>query len=182
MDGVLVTCSSIGQCADRAHPQFAVPVLRVDRPMAAQAVELASARGARHRVGVLATLTSTLGPTQRLLAEQKGRAGAAVSIRASLVRGAAGCRLAGDLAGHDERVRAAVAAQRGSVDVVVLAQASMAQALQIEDEGLRHRRVGVGDAERPAVPVLSSPSSGFAAAVATARSHRAGASGGDRRP
>ena len=184
LDGVLVTCSSIGQCADRAHPQFAVPVLRVDRPMAVQAIELAAARGARHRVGVLATLTSTLGPTQRLLAEQKGRAGAAVSIRASLVRGAAECRAAGDLAGHDERVRAAVAAQRGSVDVVVLAQASMAQALPTDEGGPSRRGVGVGAAERSPVPVpvLSSPSSGFAAAVATARTHRAGGRHDDRRP
>lgn len=192
MDGVLVTCSSIGQCADRAHPQFDVPVLRVDRPMAARAVELASVRGARHCVSVLATLTSTLGPTQRLLAEQKGRVGAPVSIRASVVRGAAERRLAGDVTGHDERVRAAVAAQRGSVDVVVLAQASMAQALisedegRAEDEGSAEHEGGTDDegsaesAQRP-VPVLSSPASGLAAALAAARAHRAGALERDRR-
>ncbi len=165
LDAVLVTCSSIGQCADRAYPIFDVPVLRVDRPMAGRAVQLAADKGARHRISVLATLPSTLAPTQRLLAEEKGRAGADVEIRASIVRGAADARNNGDLRDHDEKVRAAVESEMRQVDVVVLAQASMAAALHnCDDQGADH--------EVYPVPVLSSPASGFNAAVTAARIHR----------
>ncbi len=179
LDAVLVTCSSIGQCADRAYPMFDVPVLRVDRPMAARAVELATAKGARHRVSVLATLPSTLAPTQRLLAEEKGRVGADVQIRASIVRGAADARSDGDLSVHDEKVRTAVESEMRLVDVVVLAQASMAEALGHADQGGHADQEGHDDHDGHPVPVLSSPASGFGAAVTAALGHRERRGSGD---
>ncbi|MFE0425178.1 arylsulfatase, partial [Streptomyces sp. NPDC058953] len=60
---VLCTCSTIGAAAEASAARHGVPVLRVDRPMAAEAA-------ARGRVVVLAALESTLGPTEALIGEE----------------------------------------------------------------------------------------------------------------
>ena len=56
-DYIMVTCSSIGAAVETAATLSAVPVLRVDQPMADQAVATAK------RIGVIATLPTTLEPT-----------------------------------------------------------------------------------------------------------------------
>lgn len=129
---VMVTCSSLGEAAERAARAVEVPVLRVDEAMAERAVEVAARGGGR--VLVLATLASTLGPTERLLLRQAaGRPG--VTVGSELVAGAAAARAVGDLAEHDRLVRAAVEAAAGRADAVVLAQASMADAVQSAPSG-----------------------------------------------
>ncbi|GAA4424513.1 aspartate/glutamate racemase family protein [Georgenia halophila] len=158
-DAVLVTCSSIGECADVAADRSDIPVLRVDRPMAVRAVETAAA--GRGRVAVLATLSTTLGPTRRLLEAEVDRSGEEISIEATVVEGAAAARAAGELTRHEELIRAAVAELADRCDVVVLAQASMAAALDEAGDG--------GGAD-----VLSSPLSGLTEAVTIARAHEPG--------
>lgn len=147
---VMVTCSSIGEAAEAAADAVDVPVLRVDRAMAEQAVELA----APGRVAVLATLSSTLGPTERLLHRL---AGAGTVVDSGLVEGAVALRDSGDRAGHDRLVREAVARAAAEADVVVLAQASMATALQ----------AGPGPAGGLGTPVLESVSTGTERLVRT---------------
>lgn len=146
-EAVLVTCSSIGEAAEEAAARLAVPVLRVDGAMAAEAARLAAAPGASGRVAVLATLDSTLGPSVRLVERS---AGTAVQVEAVLCEGAAAARASGDLAEHD-RIVSARLAQMGRVDVVVLAQASMAGAVSASADG--------------SAPVLTSPDSGVRALV-----------------
>ena len=141
---VLVTCSSIGEVAEEAAAAVEVPVLRVDAPMADEAVRIAAGGGGR--VAVLATLESTLGPTGRLV--ERAAAGAPVQVRATVVPGAAERADAGDRAGADALVAAAVGNAAADADVVVLAQASMA---------------GAAAAADVAVPVLSSPDGGVRA-------------------
>ena len=145
---VLVTCSSIGEAAEAAGRHAAVPVLRVDAPMAAEAVALASASGAGGRIAVLATLDSTLGPTSRLVERAAEAAGRELEVVAAVVDGAAQAGDAGDRDLVTELVAGAVRCSATQADVIVLAQASMAAA-----------------AERAAVetPVLSSPVSGVQA-------------------
>ncbi|MET9361037.1 hypothetical protein ABZX93_09000 [Streptomyces sp. NPDC006632] len=63
-DAVLCTCSTIGAVAEAASVSLGVPVLRVDRPMAAAAV----AHG--RRIAVVATVESTLEPTAALIREE----------------------------------------------------------------------------------------------------------------
>lgn len=129
--GVLVTCSSIGEAAEAAAIGRGAPVLRVDAPMAARAAALATAPGARGRIAVLATLAATLGPTGRLVdraVREVGAGPSAVRVVAEVVDGAAAARSAGDLATHDRLVAAAVGRVAAESDVVVLAQASMADA------------------------------------------------------
>jgi hypothetical protein len=141
---VLVTCSSIGEAAEQAAEVVPVPVLRVDAPMATEAVRVAGA--GTGRVAVLATLESTLGPTGRLV--ERSAAGSPVTVRATIVPGAAERADAGDRAGADELIAGAVRAVADAADVVVLAQASMA---------------GAAAAAGVAVPVLTSPAGGVAA-------------------
>jgi Asp/Glu/Hydantoin racemase len=144
---VLVTCSSIGEAAEDVAAQVDVPVLRVDAAMAADAVAIAAAGGGR--IAVLATLDSTLGPTGRLV-ERAARA-TAVTVRAAVVPGAAERADAGDRAGADALVAAAVREAATQADVVVLAQASMA---------------GASTAAGVDVPVLTSPEGGLRALLA----------------
>ena len=66
-DHVLVTCSTLGGAAEALREQAGVPVLRVDRPMALEAVRVAA--GSQRPVLVVAALESTLGPTEDLLRE-----------------------------------------------------------------------------------------------------------------
>ncbi|MFD9306252.1 aspartate/glutamate racemase family protein [Streptomyces sp. NPDC060048] len=140
---VLVTCSTIGAVGEALAHELGVPVLRVDRPMAAAAVR------AGPRIVVLATVESTLGPTAELLGEEALRAGRPVSVRTRLVHGAWDRFAAGDEAGSLGLVAASADAVTDA-DVIVLAQVSMAGAATL--------------ATTP-VPVLSSPASGLAAAL-----------------
>jgi Asp/Glu/hydantoin racemase len=154
VQAVLVTCSSIGEAAERAGEQVQVPVVRVDQAMAERAIELAAAGGGR--VAVLATLESTLGPTERLLRRMAaGRP--EVVVVSDVVAGAAASRSAGDSREHDRLVRDRLSRAAADSDVVVLAQASMAPALD-----------AVGSL---AAPVLESVSSGSARLVETLRGH-----------
>ena len=69
-DVVMVTCSSVGPAVELSRSLVTVPVLRVDEPMARQAVATGQ------RIGVVATLPSTLAPTAELirrLAQKRAR-------------------------------------------------------------------------------------------------------------
>ncbi|MEU8743215.1 aspartate/glutamate racemase family protein [Streptomyces parvulus] len=144
---VLCTCSTIGAVAESAAA--GVPVLRVDRPMAATAV------AAGPRVVVLAALRSTLAPTAALVEEEARRAGRPLLLRTRLVEGAWDRFEAGDTEGYLRLVaEAAEAVTADDADVIVLAQASMAPARE---------------AARTPVPVLASPALGLAAGAAAAR-------------
>ena len=77
-DAVVVTCSSIGPAASVARELFDFPVIRVDEAMA----ELAVRTG--RRIGVAATLKTTLEPTVGLIREKAAAAGRDVSIVESL--------------------------------------------------------------------------------------------------
>jgi aspartate/glutamate racemase len=153
---VLVTCSSIGEAAEAAADAVRVPVVRVDAAMADEAATIAAAPGARGRIAVLATLSSTLGPTGRLVqraGRRPGRPAAAgappmIEVTAELVDGAAEANDRGDRDRGDGLVAAAVVRAAAGADVVVLAQASMARAAALADVP---------------VPVLSSPTGGVAA-------------------
>ncbi|MFD3944816.1 arylsulfatase [Streptomyces sp. NPDC058579] len=142
---VLCTCSTLGGVAERHAAELGVPVLRVDRPMAAEAVRA-------DRIVVVAAVESTLAPTLDLLRDEAGDR--TPSITTLLVDGAWDRFLACDHDGYLD----AVAATVDRVDptdggVIVLAQASMTDA---------------ADRTTTPLPVLSSPRLGLAAAAANA--------------
>lgn len=120
-DHILVTCSSIGPAVEASAPFCAVPVLRVDQPMADAAV------AAGRRIGVIATLPTTLNPTSDLVRRRAALAGKEIELSASLVAGAFEALMAGDATTHDTLVSAALRELSTQVDVILLAQASMAR-------------------------------------------------------
>jgi Asp/Glu/hydantoin racemase len=142
-DAILVTCSSIGAAVDAAQPLCPVPLLRVDEGMAEEAARLGD------RIGLVATLSTTLEPTRDLLLRRAATASRAPAVVARVCAGAFAALLQGDRAAHDAIVRAEIAGLANEVDVIMLTQASMAQAL----EG--------ADAPVIGVPVLSSPALGM---------------------
>ena len=141
-EAILVTCSSIGPAVDAARALCPVPLLRVDEGMADKATETAD------RIGVIATLTTTLNPTHDLIQEFARRKGRSPRITARVCEGAFDRLMAGDRDGHDRLVLAGIEQLAAETDVVVLAQASMANALKREG------------AMTGKVPVLSSPELG----------------------
>lgn len=138
-DQILVTCSSIGPAVEAAAAFSAVPVLRVDQPMADEAVRLG------RRIGVIATLPTTLHPTSDLVRRRAAAAGRDIELTARLCEGAFEALMSGDTATHDQRVSAALRELSGAVDVIVLAQASMARVVDALPESDRR------------VPILASP-------------------------
>jgi Asp/Glu/hydantoin racemase len=123
-DAVMVTCSSIGAGAKVAREMYDFPVLRVDEAMAETAV------GMGRRIGVAATLRTTLEPTITLIEEAAAAAGREIEIVPSLCEGAFEAVLAGNTERHDALLSRSLAALREQVDLVVLAQASMARVVE----------------------------------------------------
>ena len=128
-DAVLVTCSSIGPAVTLAQPLFDIPVLRIDDAMAEAAVRNATT------IGVLATLRTTLDPTTALLREKAAQAGRAVELVECLCEDAFPAVLAGDTGTHDRILRKALLEDLAGVDLVVLAQASMARVVATLPDG-----------------------------------------------
>jgi Asp/Glu/hydantoin racemase len=122
-DYIMVTCSSIGPAVDSAKRNGSVPILRVDQPMADQAVRLGS------RVGVIATLPTTLVPTADLIRRRAAEIEKDVEIIAHLCKGAFEALMSGNVAEHDAAVLKALNELSEQVDVIVLAQASMARVI-----------------------------------------------------
>jgi Asp/Glu/hydantoin racemase len=150
-DAVLVTCSSMGGVVDELRVRHGWPLLRVDEAMVDAALDAGS------RIGVVATLGSTLRPTAELVrsrARELGRDDASFDVVTRLVDGAFAALKAGDLDAHDDAVRAALRELLPQVDAIILAQASMARVAGTLDPG-----------EAATAPILSSPRLGVERAV-----------------
>ena len=138
-DYIMVTCSSIGPAVEAGAKLMGVPVLRVDQPMADKAVATGK------KIGVVATLSTTLEPTADLIQRRAALAGKQVDLTSRLVEGAFEALMSGDGATHDAKVATALKELSQQVDVIVLAQASMAR---VADS------LAVADSR---VPILASP-------------------------
>jgi glutamate racemase len=138
-DYIMVTCSSIGPAVEAGAKLIGVPVLRVDQPMADKAV------AAGKKIGVIATLSTTLEPTADLIQRRAAIVNKQIKLTSKLIEGAFEALMAGDGATHDAKVAAALKELSQQIDVIVLAQASMA------------RVVDALPAEEKRVPVLASP-------------------------
>jgi Asp/Glu/Hydantoin racemase len=134
---IVCTCSTLSGSAERLAQAIEIPVVRIDRPMAESAV----AHGGR--VALVVAIDSTLAPTRQLFEECAANAGSDATLVDAPCLGAWERFEAGDHAGYLDRVARHVRGLADDVDVVVLAQASMAPAANL-----------VGDLS---IPVLSSP-------------------------
>ncbi|MEX2300692.1 MAG: aspartate/glutamate racemase family protein [Bryobacterales bacterium] len=136
-EAAMVTCSSIGQAVSLSRPFIDIPVFRIDEAMAEEAV----AQGPR--IGVAATVRTTLDPTIELLQATARRGGKSIETIPCLCEGAFEAVISGQTDLHDRLVTEALQKLRNSVDVVVLAQASMARVL--------------GSIPADGTPILTSP-------------------------
>ncbi|MEU3885255.1 aspartate/glutamate racemase family protein [Streptomyces sp. NPDC029041] len=153
-DVIFSACSSVGPAIDVARRLVSVPIVKIDDAMTASAVETADA------VGVLATVPTTLPPTRALVEEKARAAGRDITVQELLCEGAFSVLMSGDRDRHDAMVLDGARALAKEVDVIVLAQASMA-------------RLAPAIAEAVGKPVLSSPRSGTANAVRVLREQTA---------
>jgi len=138
-DYILVTCSSIGRAVEAAAGLAGVPVLRVDQPMADKAVQMGKT------IGVIATLPTTLEPTADLIQRRAVKADKTIQLTSQLCEGAFDALMSGDGGKHDAIVARALKEMATQVEVIVLAQASMARVV----DGL--------PPEDKRIPILASP-------------------------
>lgn len=140
---ILNACSSVGEAATAARAGLSIPVVKIDETMAERAVALGP------RIGVVATVRTTLEPTVRLIRAKAADVGQQIEISEAVAEGGFQALLEGKTEEHDDVVRRTILSLVDKVDVIVLAQASMARLVS-----------SLGDLK---VPVLSSPRSGVQA-------------------
>ncbi len=137
VDAILNVCSSVGEVADAAREiglYTGVPIVRIDEEMCREAVR----KG--RRIGVLATLPTTLEPTKNTIRRVAGEMGRQVQLIDGLIDGAFGI---------EQECFRNMMAERASqiidrIDVILLCQGSMAYVEEYLQE-MFHK------------PVLSSP-------------------------
>ncbi len=142
-DGILFTCSVFPQAEDMAKQLVRVPLLKPDEAMIAAALDAGT------RIGVVATNPPAApAAAAQFVAAAKAR-GVEIQVIQSVAEGAFEIGNRGDAVTHDRMVVEAAERIAGSVDVICLAQVSMALA-----------RTAVQ--ARVAVPILTSPSTAVA--------------------
>jgi Asp/Glu/hydantoin racemase len=146
---ILCTCSTIGAVVEDLNGQMPAVMLRIDRPMAEEAV----ARGSR--IIVAATLSTTLAPTRELIHSAARAARKEIEIIDLLCEKAWSYFEQGNQVAYLQEVASQLQSAATLGDVIVLAQASMARASEFY-------------ADLP-VPVLTSPRSGLQAAIGAYR-------------
>ncbi len=147
-DVIFNTCSSIGDVARSARAFLNVPLINIDDAMAAEAV------GIGRRIGVIATVSTTLDPTVRLVKAEAERAGRDVTVIEGLAKGAFEALVVHKRPEEHDALLAETAERVArEADVLVLAQGSMA-------------RMESALAQRTGKPVLASPRRGVLAVKA----------------
>ena len=142
-DGILFTCSTFPQAVEMAKQLVPIPVLKPDEAMIAAALD------AGKRIGVVATNPPAGPAAAAQLTEAAATRGVDIEVITALAEGAFAAGNAGDTATHDRLVIGAVERIENSVDVICLAQVSMAP-------------VRAQAQAKSRVPVLSSPATAVA--------------------
>lgn len=144
-DLVMSACSSIGEIFDRKNKDYKIPVLRIDSAMAEKAVEKAV------KIGVAATLETTLKPSTELIKNKAAAKNKKVEIKTELADEAYQKLMDGNEKEHDRVLADKLKKLITEVEIVVLAQASMARAVkslpkEIQDKFLTSPDLGVENA------------------------------------
>lgn len=138
VNGILLTCSSFSPYVPQIRGLFSTPVVSADTSMLEYAVQAAE------RIGVIATV-GTAGPiTTEQLKQMAADEGKTIQVRTEIVPEAFFALQNGDGDRHDALIREKVAELSATCEIVLLAQMSMARALD-------------SFAVQPSVPVLTSP-------------------------
>ncbi len=119
VDLILLACSTFNRAVEAARPMIDVPMLQIDRPM----MDLAVLHG--NRIGLLATVPTTVPASERLLRQAAADARREVAVETRLCTAAFQAVKAGDVAGHNALLMTEIEALSPRVDAIVLAQISM---------------------------------------------------------
>lgn len=147
VDCIFNVCSSVGEVADIARQVVNTPVIKIDETMAEEAVEKGK------KIGVAATLQTTLDPTCRMIEKKADNKGKQINIEKTLCPGAFEVLMAGKPEEHDKIVLEGIQDLLDTCDVVVLAQGSMARLVDklepsVQSKVLSSPRRGVEDVKK----------------------------------
>lgn len=116
---IISACSSVGEVAEEANGRFGTEIVRIDRGMIEKAVQCG------RRIGVLASLETTLLPTTSYLERIAEKEGKSVQITARVAKGAYEANSSGNPELHDKLIMEEAEAIAEGVDMILLAQGSM---------------------------------------------------------
>jgi aspartate/glutamate racemase len=119
VDLILLVCSTFNRAVEHARPMIRTPMLQIDRPM----MDLAVRHGSR--IGLLATVPTTVPASERLLRLAAADAGKTIDVQTRLCSDAFAAIKAGDVEHHNALLLAEIDRLSGEVDAIVLAQLSM---------------------------------------------------------
>jgi len=119
VDLILLACSTFNRAAEHARPMIETPLLQIDRPM----MDLAVQDG--KRIGLLATVPTTVPASERLLRLAAAEAGKTIEVELRLCSEAFQVLKAGNPDKHNEMLLEEIDRLSGEVDAIVMAQVSM---------------------------------------------------------
>ena len=119
VDLILLACSTFNRAAEHARPMIDVPMLQIDRPMMDLAVQDGS------RIGLLATVPTTVPASERLLRLAAEEAGKAIDVKLRLCSEAFQVLKAGNPEKHNDMLLEEIETLSDEVDAIVMAQVSM---------------------------------------------------------
>ena len=120
-DLAVVSCSSISPCVNEVRNRVGIPVLKVDEPMMEYAIRNAG------RIGLLMTNPTTKTPSTLLFEEVRERLKSSATLETRLCPNAFAKLNRGDVEGHDTEVVETVKNLLDDVEIVMLAQISIAR-------------------------------------------------------
>lgn len=135
---ILCSCSTYGKCFEKISSELGRSAIRIDRPMAEQAIK------AGRNLGVAVALHSTIEPTKKLLEEIAKYQKVNISIREIICDKAWEYKLKGDDRVYFIEISKAVENSAEGLDAIILAQGSMAPASKILESKL-------------SIPIFTSP-------------------------
>lgn len=119
VDLILLACSTFNRAVELGRPMIETPMLQIDRPMMDLAV------GDGRRIGLLATVPTTVPSSERLLRTAAAEEGKTIEITTRLCSEAFRVLKAGDPERHNEMLLAEIEELSRRVDAIVMAQISM---------------------------------------------------------
>jgi Asp/Glu/hydantoin racemase len=140
VDLILLACSTFNVAVEYARPMLNTPLLQIDRPM----MDLAVRDGSR--IGLLATVPTTVPASERLLSLAATEAGKHIDIKTRLCSEAFQVLKAGNPEKHNEMLLKEIHALSDEVDAIVMAQVSMTAL----EPRLNHTKVPVYNSGRTA--------------------------------
>ena len=132
-DLAVVSCSSLSPCVNEVRNRLGFPVLRVDEPMMEYVIQHGE------RIGLVMTNPTTEAPSQILFSEVTERLGGGPELVPKLCPDAFSKLTSGDIDGHDKEVAETIEHLLGEVDLIMLAQISIARVREQLDKDMASR-------------------------------------------